>query len=94
MQEDDDGHVIALQTTYDLLIKCQDTFLDHFARLGVFCKVQQLIGPDNNLEKDDIQPADPRQVYNLYSLHLFTYLFKLSMILLFVGNFNLNINTQ
>lgn len=62
LQEDDDGHVIALQTIYDLLIKCQDTFLDHFARLGVFCKVQQLIGPDNNPEKNHIQHNDPRQV--------------------------------
>lgn len=62
LQEDDDGHVIALQTIYDLLIKCQDTFLDHFARLGVFCKVQQLIGPDNNLEKDNTQQIDSRLV--------------------------------
>lgn len=62
MQDDDDGHVIALQTIYDLLIKCQDTFLDHFARLGVFCKVQQLLGPDNNPEKDSTQQIDSRQV--------------------------------
>lgn len=66
MQEDDDGHVIALQTIYDLLIKCQDTFLDHFARLGVFCKVQQLIGPDNNPEKDGVQLVDSRQVIVFY----------------------------
>ncbi|VVC42226.1 Hypothetical protein CINCED_3A002842 [Cinara cedri] len=61
-EEDDDGHVIALQTIFDLLNKCQDTFLDHFARLGVFCKVQQLIGPDNNPEKDSVQQtSDSRQ---------------------------------
>lgn len=65
VKEDDDGHVIALQTIYDLLIKCQDIFLDHFARLGVFCKVQQLIGPDNNSEKD-VKQVDLRQVYIFY----------------------------
>lgn len=46
LQENDDGHIIALQTINDLLTKCLDTFLYHFARLGVFGKVQQLIGPD------------------------------------------------
>ncbi|XP_050441159.1 E3 ubiquitin-protein ligase HECTD1 isoform X2 [Adelges cooleyi] len=60
-EEDDDGHVIALQTINDLLIKCQDIFLDHFARLGVFCKVQQLIGPETNIEKDNIQKCDVKQ---------------------------------
>jgi len=44
------------------LNKCQDTFLDHFARLGVFCKVQQLIGPDNNPEKDDVPQIESKNV--------------------------------
>ena len=30
--------------------KTQDEFLDHFARLGVFSKVQALIEPDNENE--------------------------------------------
>lgn len=29
----------------DLMIKSQDIFLDHFARLGIFSKVQTLAGP-------------------------------------------------
>lgn len=61
LQEDDDGHVIALQTIYDLLTKCQDIFLDHFARLGVFCKVQQFIGPENV----NAQQINSRQVWFL-----------------------------
>jgi len=44
------------------LNKCQDTFLDHFARLGVFCKVQQLIGPDSNSEVDNAQQIDSKNV--------------------------------
>jgi len=69
LQDDDDGHVIALQTINDLLTKCQDTFLDHFARLGVFCKVQQLIGPENTPEQDNVQEIDSRQVcFYLFNL--------------------------
>ncbi|XP_063240551.1 E3 ubiquitin-protein ligase HECTD1 isoform X2 [Bacillus rossius redtenbacheri] len=44
-EEDEDGHMVALQIIQDLMGKAQDIFLDHFARLGVFCKVQQLAGP-------------------------------------------------
>lgn len=44
------------------MIKCQDIFLDHFARLGVFCKIQQLIGPNNNSENDNVKQVDVRQV--------------------------------
>lgn len=29
----------------DLMIKAQNVFLDHFARLGIFSKVQALAGP-------------------------------------------------
>ncbi|XP_031339237.1 E3 ubiquitin-protein ligase HECTD1-like isoform X2 [Photinus pyralis] len=43
--EDEDGHLIVLSIIQDLMIKAQDIFLDHFARLGVFSKVQALAGP-------------------------------------------------
>ena len=33
---------MVLQIIQDLMVKSQDIFLDHFARLGVFSKVQQL----------------------------------------------------
>uniref|UniRef100_A0A1Y1M238 E3 ubiquitin-protein ligase n=1 Tax=Photinus pyralis TaxID=7054 RepID=A0A1Y1M238_PHOPY len=44
-EEDEDGHLIVLSIIQDLMIKAQDIFLDHFARLGVFSKVQALAGP-------------------------------------------------
>nr|CAD7452850.1 unnamed protein product [Timema tahoe] len=44
-EEDEDGHLVVLQIIQDLMTKAQDIFLDHFARLGVFSKVQQLAGP-------------------------------------------------
>ncbi|XP_065207160.1 E3 ubiquitin-protein ligase HECTD1 isoform X3 [Planococcus citri] len=40
--DDDDGQIMVLQIIQDLMVKSQDIFLDHFARLGVFSKVQQL----------------------------------------------------
>jgi len=43
-QEDDDGRLLALQISQDLLNKQKETFLDHFARLGIFHKVQNLVG--------------------------------------------------
>ncbi|XP_071454696.1 E3 ubiquitin-protein ligase HECTD1 isoform X6 [Hetaerina americana] len=45
-EEDEDGHLVVLQIIQDLMIKAQDIFLDHFARLGIFCKVMQLAGPE------------------------------------------------
>lgn len=43
-QDDEDGHVVVLAIIEDLMTKTQDAFLDHFARLGVFSKVQALMG--------------------------------------------------
>ncbi len=45
LQEDEDGHLTALQIIQDLMDKCQDIFLEYFARLGVFGKVLSLAGP-------------------------------------------------
>ncbi|XP_012942946.1 E3 ubiquitin-protein ligase HECTD1 isoform X2 [Aplysia californica] len=44
-EEDDDGHVIVLQIMQDLMLKCQEIFLEHFARLGLFSRVLALAGP-------------------------------------------------
>lgn len=36
---------MVLSIISDLMAKAQEIFLDHFARLGVFSKVQALAGP-------------------------------------------------
>lgn len=58
MQEDEDGHLIVLTIIQDLMVKAQEVFLDHFARLGIFSKVQLLAGPmesnENNEESEPI----------------------------------------
>lgn len=40
------------------MVKAQEIFLDHFARLGIFSKVQSLAGPpessDNNDDNDQV----------------------------------------
>lgn len=38
--------------------KTQDEFLDHFARLGVFSKVQALMGTSNESDSDVIKSSD------------------------------------
>lgn len=38
--------------------KTQDEFLDHFARLGVFSKVQALMGSSNESDSDVIKSSD------------------------------------
>lgn len=38
--------------------KTQDEFLDHFARLGVFSKVQALMGSNNESDSDVIKSSD------------------------------------
>ncbi|XP_037821769.1 E3 ubiquitin-protein ligase Ufd4 isoform X3 [Lucilia sericata] len=49
-EDDDDGHLVVLTIIEELMSKTQDEFLDHFARLGVFSKVQALIEPENESE--------------------------------------------
>lgn len=44
LQDDEDGHLVVLTIIEDLMTKTQEAFLDHFARLGVFSKVQALMG--------------------------------------------------
>lgn len=50
LQDDEDGHLVVLTIIEELMTKKQEEFLDHFARLGVFSKVQALMG--NNMESD------------------------------------------
>jgi len=45
-QDDDDGHLIVLNIIEEIMCKTQEEFLDHFARLGVFAKVQALMDTD------------------------------------------------
>ncbi|EDW86666.2 uncharacterized protein Dwil_GK23521 [Drosophila willistoni] len=42
-EDDDDGHIIVLNIIEELMSKTQDDFLEHFARLGIFSKVQALM---------------------------------------------------
>lgn len=76
-QEDDDGHLLALQICNDLLIKQKETFLDHFARLGIFHKVLGLAGnspamsemKDN--EEDDVTDGESSSAKKvIYSISL------------------------
>ncbi|XP_055386641.1 E3 ubiquitin-protein ligase Ufd4 isoform X5 [Condylostylus longicornis] len=47
-EDDEDGHLVVLTIIEELMSKTQDEFLDQFARLGVFSKVQALMGDDTN----------------------------------------------
>ncbi|XP_056151239.1 E3 ubiquitin-protein ligase HECTD1 isoform X3 [Lampris incognitus] len=52
-EDDDDGHLLALQIIRDLVDKGGDVFLDQLARLGVINKVSTLAGPASDDEHDD-----------------------------------------
>ncbi|XP_052854486.1 E3 ubiquitin-protein ligase Ufd4 [Drosophila gunungcola] len=57
-EDDDDGHLIVLNIIEEIMCKTQEEFLDHFARLGVFAKVQNLM--DNDAEELYVQlPGNP-----------------------------------
>lgn len=59
LQEDEDSHLVVLSIIQDLMVKAQDIFLDHFARLGIFSKVQALAGPP---ESQDINEENEQSV--------------------------------
>lgn len=47
----------------DLMVKAQDIFLDHFARLGIFSKVQALAGPPEAQEiNEEEQPTEQQGI--------------------------------
>lgn len=52
-QDDDDGHLLALQIIRDLVDKGGDLFLDQLARLGVISKVSTLAGPSSDDENEE-----------------------------------------
>uniref|UniRef100_A0A182VUY9 E3 ubiquitin-protein ligase n=1 Tax=Anopheles minimus TaxID=112268 RepID=A0A182VUY9_9DIPT len=56
--DDEDGHLVVLTIVQELMSKTQNDFLDHFARLGVYTKVQALMGEpsfDGNDNNDVIK---------------------------------------
>lgn len=55
-EEDDDGHLLILTMIKDLMIKAQDIFVEHFARLGVFVKVLALCPNDPESIKKEETP--------------------------------------
>ncbi|XP_029106108.1 E3 ubiquitin-protein ligase HECTD1 isoform X7 [Scleropages formosus] len=69
-EDDDDGHLLALQIIRDLVDKGGDVFLDQLARLGVINKVSTLAGPvsddeneeDMKLEKEDEPQEDAKEI--------------------------------
>ncbi|MGH0172347.1 UNVERIFIED_CONTAM: hypothetical protein FKN15_063176 [Acipenser sinensis] len=63
-EDDDDGHLLALQIIRDLVDKGGDVFLDQLARLGVINKVSTLAGPtsdDENEEESKSEKEDEPQ---------------------------------
>ncbi|KAJ8391415.1 hypothetical protein AAFF_G00090450 [Aldrovandia affinis] len=69
-EDDDDGHLLALQIIRDLVDKGGDVFLDQLARLGVINKVSTLAGPtsddeneeESKPEKEDEPQEDAREI--------------------------------
>jgi E3 ubiquitin-protein ligase HECTD1 len=57
-QDDEDGHLVVLTIIEELMSKRQEEFLDHFARLGVFSKVQSLMGSGGEVESDVIKSQE------------------------------------
>ncbi|XP_053697436.1 E3 ubiquitin-protein ligase Ufd4 isoform X2 [Sabethes cyaneus] len=57
-EDDEDGHLVVLTIIEELMSKTQSDFLDHFARLGVFSKVQALMGDATNFISGDTDSND------------------------------------
>ncbi|KAG5675368.1 hypothetical protein PVAND_005277 [Polypedilum vanderplanki] len=53
-EDDEDGHLVVLTIIEELMNKRQEEFLDHFARLGVFSKVQSLMGSNGESDSSDV----------------------------------------
>ncbi|XP_037098175.1 E3 ubiquitin-protein ligase HECTD1 [Syngnathus acus] len=60
-EDDDDGHLLALQIIRDLVDKGGDVFLDQLARLGVINKVSTLAGPTSDDENEDEVKAEKEE---------------------------------
>ncbi|XP_071078576.1 E3 ubiquitin-protein ligase HECTD1-like isoform X2 [Haliotis cracherodii] len=59
-EDDDDGHYTVLQITQDLMQKGQSTFLEHFARLGLFGRVLGLAGPPPEEDETVVKAKDEK----------------------------------
>ncbi|XP_070578129.1 E3 ubiquitin-protein ligase HECTD1-like isoform X7 [Ptychodera flava] len=59
--DDDDGHLTALQIIEDLMKKGHDIFTVHFARLGVISKVLNLAGPPEEHEEGAVAKEDEEE---------------------------------
>ncbi|XP_070495105.1 E3 ubiquitin-protein ligase Ufd4 isoform X2 [Chironomus tepperi] len=64
-EDDEDGHLVVLTIIEELMNKRQEEFLDHFARLGVFSKVQALMGGsigenDSDVIKSQDEPSSSK----------------------------------
>ncbi|XP_070984586.1 E3 ubiquitin-protein ligase HECTD1-like isoform X5 [Oncorhynchus clarkii lewisi] len=57
-EDDDDGHLLALQIIRDLVDKGGDVFLDQLARLGVINKVSTLAGPTSDDENEEVSKPE------------------------------------
>ncbi|XP_055540059.1 E3 ubiquitin-protein ligase Ufd4 isoform X3 [Wyeomyia smithii] len=57
-EDDEDGHLVVLTIIEELMSKTQSDFLDHFARLGVFSKVQALMGDASSFSGGDSDNND------------------------------------
>lgn len=64
LQDDDDGHLLALQIIRDLVDKGGDLFLDQLARLGVISKVSTLAGPSSDDENEEESKPEKVSVWN------------------------------
>ncbi|XP_040826176.1 E3 ubiquitin-protein ligase HECTD1 isoform X5 [Ochotona curzoniae] len=81
-EDDDDGHLLALQIIRDLVDKGGDIFLDQLARLGVISKVSTLAGPssddeneeESKPEKEDEPQEDAKELQqgSTYNLQILT----------------------
>lgn len=58
IQDDEDGHLVVLIIIEELMSKTQEEFLDNFARLGVFSKVQALMGQAADADVDVIKSTE------------------------------------
>ncbi|XP_026315369.1 E3 ubiquitin-protein ligase Ufd4 isoform X2 [Hyposmocoma kahamanoa] len=55
--DDDDGHLIVLGIAEELMVKASDIYLEQFARLGVFSKVEALASAPASLASSDSENA-------------------------------------
>ncbi|ALC39182.1 CG5604 [Drosophila busckii] len=58
-EDDEDGHLVILNIVEELMCKTQEEFLEHFARLGVFSKVQGLMDPEADTQLTTAAAATP-----------------------------------